>query len=732
LLASLNHPNIAAVYGLEDASGATAIVMELVDGEDLSVRLARGPLPLDEALTIARQVAEALDAAHDCGVVHRDLKPANIKVRPDGTAKVLDFGLAKAMGPAEAGRHARHAAQDFPGSPTRDAREGGSPAEASASPTLASPVATIAGTVLGTAAYMSPEQARGKAVDKRADIWAFGCVLYEMVTGARPFDGETVSDVLAHVIGKEPDLGRVPARLRRLIAACLVKDPKHRLRDIGDAWQQLDDRELQSSTPKPRPPLAARVLWPLATAALLSAFAALAWMHFRERAPEPRVIRTTLLPPDGTTYDERPLEKFALSPDGRWIAFSARSGTGPLQLWVRRLDLPTAQPLPGTESGTHPFWSPDSRSLGFGAPGLLKRIDVGGGPAATITSIPAGLRGATWNVGNVIVFALIGNTRQIFKVSASGGTATEATLNEPDGVPGARGYPSFLPDGRHFIFSWWREVGTAAVRVASIDQPSAGDPVGLTMATLSQARYVDGRLLFLRGTTLMSQPFDVAKLTVTGDPQPIVEGVLLSGFPPVGMFAASRDLLVYQLGVEANASTLTWVDRTGRVVGTLSDEARPIIEISLSPDQSRLAASIADQNGSGDVWVYDVARGVSTRLTTDPNADSGPVWSPDNHVIYWRSARKGAGDIFSRPSDSSGSETPLFVNALGKRPSGVSPDGRFLIFDTPTSSGSTGGDLWVLPLDGAAGASSEPKPFAQTPAGEVRGQFSPDGAWVAY
>ena len=455
VLASLNHPHIAAIYGLEDADGVRALVMELVDGPTLADRIAQGAIPLDEALPIAKQIAEALEAAHEQGIVHRDLKPANIKVRPDGTVKVLDFGLAKAMEPTSA-----------------------SSANAMNSPTI-SMHATQAGIILGTAAYMSPEQTRGGTVDRRADIWAFGVVLYEMLTGRRLFDGATVSDTLAHVLMKDPDWTALPANtpapIRRLLRRCLEKDRKRRLADIADARMEIEDARSEPEpafrpAPAPARHRAHRVLWifaPLTLVAFLSALVPTV-LYFRRATPEPVVTRLDVVTPSTTDAFS-----FALSPDGRQLAFVANGEKGS-QLWLRPLDQVAAQPLAGTDGASFPFWAPDNRAIGFFADSKLKRLDLAGGAPQVLADaiVP---RGGTWNRDGIIVFAPL-NTGGLMRVGATGGTPVPVT--RPAAGQGSHRWPQFLPDGRRVLFL------------------AATGPVLDNMAVTAQQRQrsVDGRL----------------------------------------------------------------------------------------------------------------------------------------------------------------------------------------------------------------------------------------------
>ena len=687
-IAALNHPNICQIYDV----GANYLVMEFIEGDS-----PKGPLPLDEALRIARQIAAALEAAHDKGITHRDLKPGNIKIKPDGMVKVLDFGLAK-LAPASAGASEN-------------------------SPTLTLGM-TQAGMILGTAAYMSPEQARAKeSVDKRADIWAFGVVLYELLTGQRLFTGEDVGEILAKVIRDEPDLSAVPAQVRPLLKRCLEKDPKKRLRDIGDmellVGQVYDVYDLPPSEPRPK---GAVYAWALA-AALLLALAALSFLHFRETPPEARLITTTILPPEDASFnfsgDNNPP---AISPDGRRIVYGVRSN-GKSQLWVRPLDSPIAQPLAGTDNATFPFWSPDNRSIAFFADGKLKRIDVTGGPALTIADAPAG-RGGAWSPEDVIVFCP-SNGGALQRVAAAGGTPSPATTLDATNDRSHR-FPWFLPDGRHFLFEDQLRQGNNEVvlRIASLDSKE----VKTIGPANSNAVYAQGRLLFLREHTLMAQPFDVQHLATTGDAAPIGERVQTAvANGSVGIVSASNNgLLAYQAGSGGASQQLTWFDRNGKPVGTLGD-AGTFGSLEFSPDRKSAAVTLVGQNT--DLWIYEVARGLKTRFTFNPGFEKDAVWSPDGKEIVFASDPKGHFDLYRKAADLTGTEDALYADGLQKTPSSWSADGKFLLFqrDDPT----TKADVWVLPLTpNAAGA--QPRPFLHTPFNEGFAKFSPDGKWVAY
>ena len=696
-VAALNHPNICTLHDV----GADHLVMELVEGSTLAERMAAGAIPLDEAFALAHQIADALEHAHSRGVIHRDLKPVNVKVRPDGTLKVLDFGLAKVV----------------PGASGSGADTG--------TTTMAD--VTQAGVILGTAAYMSPEQAAGQEVDRRTDIWAFGVVLYEMLTGKPLFRGETPLDTLALVRMKDPDWEKTPARARVLLKWCLEKNPAKRLRDIGDARLFLDEGSEAFVHTEARPTKYRHLGWIAAAAVAL--LGAAAWLSFDSPANDRPLRVASLLAPEGSEYNFVGAGSFvaipALSPDGTRLVFGARSPDGKAtQLWVRSLDSQTAQPLPGTEGASRPFWSPDSRYVAFGstADQALKKIDVLGGPPVTITPLADTFQGGSWNAEGVIIFA--DNSRQspIMKVSNGGGTPVPASSVEKDkDILGHRS-PWFLPDGRHFVYLAPHTSGPNALRIGSLDDAST--PGKEVAESDSNGQFSQGHLLYLRSGTLMAQPLDVDRLETTGDARAIAEGIPTSLQPGrVAHFTVSASgLLVYPgRAAESSNSRLVWKDRSGTQVSTLEEVQGRIVEIQLSPDRKRLLASLTERTNN-DLWIYDIASSRRTRFTFDPGAEPYAVWTPDGNTIIWRNGR---GDLYRKDSSAVGADEVL-LSGPGLSPRSVSPDGKTLLHVKG------GIDVWALSLMNPPGDPLTPRAILDTSSGEDHPQFSPDGKWMAY
>ena len=716
VLALLNHPNIAQIYGLEKSNDVTALVMELVEGPTLADRISHGAIPLPDALAIAKQIAEALEAAHDQGIIHRDLKPANIKVRPEGTVKVLDFGLAKAGAPG-ADRNA---------------------VQLTNSPTLSSPaMATAPGVILGTAAYMAPEQAKGRPADRRADMWAFGCVLYEMLTGRQTFSGEDVTEVLAAVLRGEPDCSALPRAtppaIATLIRRCLKKDPRQRLADASAARLDLDDAitgRAGAAMDEPRARRgrhAAFAVAPLMGVTLLVAGAILGWTLRPQTPPSPGVpARLEIaLPLD----DQLDLfnNNLALSPDGRTVGYVA-SREGISRLYVRALDSFEASPLAGTDGAFHPFFSPDARWLGFFAKGKMKKIRVGGGPVEEIVDAgPNG--GASWGADGTIVYApsAISGTAGLVRVSAEGGKST--VLTTPDVAKGeySHRYPQILPGGRAVLFTalsgfGWDESRLEAIRLDTGERR-------LLVRGGHTGRYVPGGLLYHRAGAIYAVPLDPDRLEVDGEsPVAIADDAILNFGTTGAPFAVSdTGSLAYVPapgGRRQFERRLMWTDRQGRPEPLGAPVRNYHSAPDVSPDGRQVAVVIL--SGTAELWVYDLARKSLTRLTSDQSSSSEPVWTPDSRRLVYRNNQTGLWSLYWRMADASEPEERLTTGPVNEIPASCSPDGRVLALERLSSA--TGFDIYTLSLDG----DREPRPFVMSPARERAPQFSPDGRWVAY
>src|SRR5688572_20412685 len=716
-LASLNHPNIAAIHGVEEAESVKALVLEFIEGPTLADRLARGPMPIDAALAIAKQIADALEAAHEQGIVHRDLKPANIKLRPDDTVKLLDFGLAKPVA-AESSSVSR--------------------VNLTNSPTISSPI-TISGivTLLGTAAYMAPEQARGRPVDKRADIWAFGCVVYEMLTGRPPFAGNDMSEVLAGVIKSDPAWEQLPSELppvlRKVLQRCLHKDPKQRLRDIGDARLALDGA-FETAVPMPaalrarQPKMWQRPLAAVAVAALLvAATGVTAWNLASRDSSAPAVRRMVLNVAAPAVYDGLGL---AISPDGAHVVFAAGVAGGP-QLFLRSLDQLHARPLAGTEDGRQPFFSPDGQSIAFfndhgaGASRTqLQKISLRGGSPQTLADAPYP-RGGSWNEDGTIIFAsgATAALTQLMRTSANGGAAAPVSESSPV----ARGWPQLLPGGKRVLFTAYGS--TPHLEVLSLDTGESR----VIIENGHSGRYLPtGHILYVSNAALTAVPFDIDRLDATGPAATIIDGVrtlLPAGITSVA--AAADGTLIYQPGLadvqERANGTLVVVNRDGRaspVGASRGSEVWP----RLSPDESQVGVFSADRSSGNtvntDVWVYDLHRGTRDRITTDPAEDSYFAWSRDGSRFVFLSARTGTGDLYSQSVDGSTLAELLVTDDTRKIPTSWSRDGKVLAFHKESAQNLR--DVWTLAIGGT------PQPFLATPADEMAATFSPNGRLLAY
>ena len=734
ILAALNHPHIAAIYGLEEAARTDDrphpprfLILELVTGGTLADRLERGALPAREAMTIARQLADALQAAHDKGIIHRDLKPGNVALTPDGQVKVLDFGIAKTIVP-------------------------------DSGDLTVSVDATERGVVLGTAAYMSPEQARGLPLDKRSDIWSFGCLLFEALSGLAPFRAPTVSDMLAGILSGEPDFSKLPphtpSRVVWLLRRCLEKDTRRRLHDIADARIELDEALSQPddrSSPAQKAPAPSqsgwreRLAWVAAAAGLT--IAVIVWSLSRSaNAPQPETgeaVRSSIVLPTDVRLSvaEDPSGRFAISPDGRRLAIVANESGGELRLYVRPIDGLVPQPLAGTEGASHPFWSPDSRSIAFvarpsadgllGTQAKLKRIDLTSGQVTTLGDVALSAS-STWNRDGIILFTPRG-TAPIHRIAASGGPSSPVTALDEQHGDVQHAHPFFLPDGRHFLFSivGSRTTGATVTRGVFVGSLDGREPPTLILEGISGAKYASGHLLFVRSGRLMAQPFDVTRLRPAGDPIQLAEGIEEGGGGggTTGAFSVSANgVLAYQ-AVAPVRMQLTWFDRAGnrlRLLGAETDYA----DVTLSRDGARAAVSLLDaSSGTRDIYVFDVGRGLRERVTSDPADDFAPVWSPSGDRLAFSSLRQGRVELFTVKPGGPAGESPIATKGLdvGKFAATWSPVGDVLGFIA-------GGrviarsDIW------AVGVTGGPDAFAvlQSPAVETQARFSPDGRWLAY
>ena len=702
VLASLNHPNIGHIYGLEEAEGQKALVLEYIEGPTLADRIKQGPIPVDEALPIATQIAEALEAAHEQGVIHRDLKPANIKVREDGTVKVLDFGLAKALDTAPEG-------------------------DPSQSPTLTA-AATQMGVIMGTAAYMSPEQARGKPVDKRADIWAFGCVLYEMLTGQRVFDGADVSSILAEVIKGEPQFDRLPPDtpffIRRLVDRALAKERAKRLQHIGDARIEIEDvldGQETETTPSDR---TSKVVSHFATALVTAVIVGIVLWSVDSPTPQipsaEGVTRTTIVLPDGQRQSRSGRAPVAISPDGMTLAYTARDSTGS-HLFLRRLDEFETRKVPDTEEAFEPFFSHDGEWVGFFAAGRLKKVRVAGGSPLTVTTAPSGF-GASWGTDDTILFAPSGSSG-VWRISADGGTPER--LTQPDYAENGFGHvwPQFLPGGRHALFSLWGSVDIDGPRLLNLESGTyfrvrEGLAGGDMYLASGHVAYADpgGSGAFL------AAPFDADTLSVTGSAIPVLDDVRFFGSQSARPYiAVSQTGTAVYVSHDIGDATIMWVDRDGQTT-SVRHESRIVADIRLSPN-GRTAVFHDEQ---GDIWTLDIERG-SVDLLVQGGIEVGyvnekPIWHPDGTHLTFGANRDGSWNLYEIDVTTRGEPTVLLVRPRDQYAGSWSGDGQFLVFAEEHPE--TGADIWLLPRG------EEPTPIVQTAANEFSPVLSADGDLV--
>ena len=770
VLASLNHPNIAHLYGLESVESdemtvgegltpsrvesgtdadagpqdpkssrpqdlktprpqdlktsrpqdpktpgpVTFLVMELVEGEDLSDRISRGPIPIDETIPMALQIAEALEAAHEAGIVHRDLKPANIKLKPDGTVKVLDFGLAKAW----------------------ESDRGDS--SLSLSPTLTQH-ATAAGVILGTVAYMSPEQARGKKVDRRADIWSFGVVLWEMLTGHRLFDGETVSDVMAAVLTRDPDLDAIPdgtpRSVRNLLERCLTREPRSRLQWIGDARL-----ELESPCEEPVVPLEAGAIetgpgakrfppWLIVAIAAIAAVGAWGWAMLSSSDSSPVIAGSVLAPKD---HEFRFFYHFSgsvtVSPDGQWMTFSAAEGDEPPRLWLRSMGSIDARPIEGSENGSFPFWSPDSRHIAFFGDQKLKRVGIDGSPAITLCDATNG-RSGSWSQDGTILFSP-SPLEPLFGVSAGGGDSVPVTEFSEEFGESTHRWASFLPDGSHYLYLaashsdgldsnvhriWLGELGSSERR--------------LLVQARTNAVYASGHLLYVVEDILLAHPFDPDRLELTGDPIPVASGIGVDlPYYRADFAASSNGVLVYRRGSTSTKFHLFESDLDGNLTGPIGEPDR-IFGIEIGPDGGRAALRISDmETGADDIWIHDLGRNIRSRLTFGKLDEWSPVWSPDGkHIAFVAGTKDLQSQILIVEVDGSGEPELLRVEEARIELVDWSKDGGWLVANSTIGSDQSETDVVAIPLDGG-----DPVPIVATRFGDYAYELSPDGRWLLY
>jgi eukaryotic-like serine/threonine-protein kinase len=718
-VSSLNHPHICHLYDVGEQDGAAYLVMEYLEGESLADRLRKGPVPFKQALEFAVQITDALAAAHRAGILHRDLKPGNVMLTATG-AKLLDFGLAK-QSPLLTGTAAAVSGMT-PSTPTMTLAQLSSPSKD----------LTQRGTVVGTFQYMAPEVLQGAEADGRSDVFSLGCLLHEMVTGRRAFEGKTQLSVLTAILEKEPEpvsqvQGISPPAFDHLVKTCLEKNPEERFQTALDVKLQLKWIAERGPQPLPAARRQRNMRYWLATAAILAAAVAITAAYFMFTARPGAVVRSSILPPSGTTFVTMAPAAGppALSPDAARITFSARDEQGKALLYVRALDSLTPEPLAGTDDASYPFWSPDSREIGFFAEGKLKKIDANGGPPEILCDAPIG-RGGAWSKEGVIVFAP-GPSNALLRVPAGGGSAEPATKLQPARAENSHRWPQFLPDGRHFLF-WARSSHGAqehTLQVGTLDSLDAKPLVKSELIGL----YTTGHLLFMRNQTLMAQPFNARTLQLSGMAAPVAEHIAVNSTSYRPVFSVSDGgTLVYQSGGLQGGWKLLWFTREGKPTGSLGALDR-YLDPAISPDGTRVAATLLTSQGTGDIWIFDLARGTRARLTFGASIHRYPVWSPDGKTLYYGSNEKGAFHIYAKATDGSGSEQTIREDEdefeLFKS---ISPDPQYLVYMRVATGRNAGADIHAMPLFG----DRKPFPVVQNSFSNRSPAISPRGKWMAY
>ena len=708
-ISSLNHPHICTLHDIGREGDTDYLVMELVEGETLAQRLEKGALPATDLLRIGTQVADALDRAHRAGIVHRDLKPGNIMITRSG-AKLMDFGLA------------RRAAEGGPAGPSSGT--GVTIAALTQSPTVASPL-TAQGTLVGTFLYMAPEQLEGKEADARSDIWSLGCILYEMATGRRAFEGKSQASLIGAIMHSEPapisaTSATVAPALDALVRACLAKDPDERIQTAHDiklqlSWISQPASQLSAAAPAlpKRAPSREPLAWALAGLAIVAA-AFFAWRGAQLASSPASQVRFTIPIPPTISSADLP----RISPDGKLLAFSAQDSANRTMIWLRPLNSLAANPLPGTEGTFRPFWSPDSRYLAFMAEGKLKKVAVSGGPPEVVCDAPSGADGA-WSSSGVILFDGRAGTDPIRRVNAAGGIPA---IVIPGDSAGGVGWPTFLPGNKHFLYASIAAGGDVSVMVGSLDG-KPGRPLGLKGSRVEYSP--DGYLLFARDRTLLAQRFDAGGLKLLGEPFPVAQDLPVGGNAQANFSVSTNGVLIYR-AVGSLEARLVWTDRAGRILSEVAGPA-DYRAPALSPDGSSVAIRRRETSNSDmDVWIIQPGRGTTTRFTFDPASDGNPVWSPDGSRIAWTSNRGGSEGVWVKASNGAGQDQ-LFAR-IGQNSAVLdwSRDGRYLLAQAVDPK--TSADLYLVPLEG----DHKPQPLLQTPFAEARARFSPDGHWIAY